>query len=123
MTAKITPPSVSVQYRRPEHRPRRTSLECAPCKSVHTPGAVSSTSDQVAAASGKSRALMFIALDKLNNQGVKQAIIVVPERSIGGSFATSRWSKFGFFYDWKVEPQWNLCNAPVPMMCALLVPR
>ena len=38
-------------------------------------------------ASGKSRALMFIALDKLPNQGVKQAIIVVPERSIGGSFA------------------------------------
>ncbi len=30
-------------------------------------------------ASGKSRALMFIALDKLHNQGVKQAIIVVPE--------------------------------------------
>ena len=35
-------------------------------------------------ASGKSRALMFIALDKLHNQGLKQAIIVVPERSIGG---------------------------------------
>ena len=31
-------------------------------------------------ASGKSRALMFIALDKLQNQGLKQAIIVVPER-------------------------------------------
>ena len=30
-------------------------------------------------ASGKSRALMFIALDKLANQGLKQAIIVVPE--------------------------------------------
>lgn len=30
-------------------------------------------------ASGKSRALMFIALDKLVNQGLKQAIIVVPE--------------------------------------------
>ncbi|HEX4079766.1 MAG TPA: DEAD/DEAH box helicase family protein [Rhizomicrobium sp.] len=29
-------------------------------------------------ASGKSRALMFIALDKLQNQGIKQAIIVVP---------------------------------------------
>lgn len=26
-------------------------------------------------ASGKSRALMFIALDKLNNQGVKQAVV------------------------------------------------
>ncbi len=29
-------------------------------------------------ASGKSRALMFVALDKLANQGLKQAIIVVP---------------------------------------------
>lgn len=38
-------------------------------------------------ASGKSRALMFIALDKLHNQGLKQAIIVVPEKSIGSSFA------------------------------------
>src|SRR6218665_2684947 len=38
-------------------------------------------------ASGKSRALMCIALDKLNNQGLRQAIIVEPERSIGGSFA------------------------------------
>jgi ATP-dependent helicase YprA (DUF1998 family) len=33
-------------------------------------------------ASGKSRALMFIALDKLETQGLKQAIIVFPERSI-----------------------------------------
>ena len=37
-------------------------------------------------ASGKSRALMFIALDKLQNQGFKQAIIVVPEKAIGASF-------------------------------------
>ncbi|GAF87338.1 unnamed protein product, partial [marine sediment metagenome] len=39
-------------------------------------------------ASGKSRALMFIALDKLYNQGVKKAIVAVPERSIGGSFSS-----------------------------------
>lgn len=63
-------------------------------------------------ASGKSRALMFIALDKLNNQGLQQAIIVVPERSIGGSFADEPLSQYGFFWDWKVAPQWNLCNAP-----------
>ncbi|MFN3791562.1 DEAD/DEAH box helicase [Massilia sp.] len=63
-------------------------------------------------ASGKSRALMFIALDKLNNQGLRQAIIVVPERSIGGSFADEQLSEYGFFWDWKVAPQWNLCNAP-----------
>jgi hypothetical protein len=63
-------------------------------------------------ASGKSRALMFIALDKVRNQGLKQAIIVVPERSIGGSFADEALSKFGFWADWMVRPQWNLCNAP-----------
>ena len=63
-------------------------------------------------ASGKSRALMFIALDKLNNQGLRQAIIVVPERSIGGSFADEPLSRYGFFWDWQVSPQWNLCNAP-----------
>lgn len=63
-------------------------------------------------ASGKSRALMFIALDKLHNQGVKQAIIVVPEKSIGSSFADEPLSKFGFWADWKVEPKWNLCNSP-----------
>ncbi|WP_444826045.1 DEAD/DEAH box helicase [Acidithiobacillus thiooxidans] len=63
-------------------------------------------------ASGKSRALMFIALDKLNNQGVQQAIIVVPERSIGGSFADEPLSQSGFYWDWQVAAQWNLCNAP-----------
>ncbi|MHB1631175.1 MAG: DEAD/DEAH box helicase [Acidithiobacillus sp.] len=63
-------------------------------------------------ASGKSRALMFIALDKLNNQGLRQAIIVVPERSIGGSFADEPLSQYGFYWDWQVAPQWNLCNAP-----------
>lgn len=63
-------------------------------------------------ASGKSRALMFIALDKLHNQNVKQAIIVVPERSIGGSFGDEALTKGGFWADWTVKPQWNLCNAP-----------
>ncbi|HEY8586369.1 MAG TPA: DEAD/DEAH box helicase [Rhodanobacter sp.] len=63
-------------------------------------------------ASGKSRALMFIALDKLHNQGLKQAIVVVPERSIGGSFADEPLSQSGFYWDWTVAPQWNLCNAP-----------
>lgn len=63
-------------------------------------------------ASGKSRALMFIALDKLNNQGIKQAIIAVPERSIGSSFADEPLTKFGYYYDWIVQSKWNLCNAP-----------
>ncbi|HMO47419.1 MAG TPA: DEAD/DEAH box helicase [Rubrivivax sp.] len=63
-------------------------------------------------ASGKSRALMFIALDKLHHQGLQQAIVVVPERSIGGSFADEALTRHGFFWDWTVAPQWNLCNAP-----------
>lgn len=63
-------------------------------------------------ASGKSRALMFIALDKLANQGLKQAIIVVPEKTIGASFADEPLSRFGFWADWSVVPKWNLCNAP-----------
>jgi hypothetical protein len=62
-------------------------------------------------ASGKSRALMFIALDKLQNQGVKQAIIVVPERSIGSSFHDEKLTEGGFWADWVVPPRWNLCDA------------
>ena len=61
-------------------------------------------------ASGKSRALMFIALDKLINQGLSKAIIAVPEKSIGGSFDSVELSKFGFFSDWVVEPKNNLCT-------------
>lgn len=63
-------------------------------------------------ASGKSRALMFIALDKLAHQGVTQAIIAVPERSIGASFASTNLREHGFFADWQVVPKWNLCDAP-----------
>jgi superfamily II DNA or RNA helicase len=63
-------------------------------------------------ASGKSRALMFIALDKIHNQGIKKALIVVPEKSIGSSFNNEPLTKYGFYWDWKVEPQWNLCDAP-----------
>ena len=63
-------------------------------------------------ASGKSRALMFIALDKLHNQGLKKAIIVVPEKSIGSSFNNELLMKYGFWANWEVAPQWNLCNAP-----------
>ncbi len=63
-------------------------------------------------ASGKSRALMFIALDKLGNQGLRQAIIVVPERSIGASFHDELLSRHGFWADWRVGPRWNLCDAP-----------
>lgn len=61
-------------------------------------------------ASGKSRALMFIALDKIHNQGVKKAIVAVPERSIGGSFSPEPLSKHGFFTDWTLEERNNLCT-------------
>ena len=61
-------------------------------------------------ASGKSRALMFIALDKLHKQGVKKAIVAVPEKSIGGSFDSEPLSKYGFFTDWHVEDINNLCT-------------
>ena len=60
-------------------------------------------------ASGKSRALMFLALDKLRHQGLKKAVIAVPEMSIGGSFADTGLSRFGFFADWRVKPENNLC--------------
>ena len=55
---------------------------------------------------------MFIALDKLHNQGLRQAIVVVPEKSIGSSFNDEPLSKYGFWADWTVQPRWNLCNAP-----------
>jgi superfamily II DNA or RNA helicase len=61
-------------------------------------------------ASGKSRALMFVALDKLYNQGRKKVIVAVPERSIGASFASTSLTRFGFFADWEVMPEHNLCD-------------
>ena len=61
-------------------------------------------------ASGKSRALMFIALDKLHYQGIKKVIVAVPERSIGSSFKKTELQKFGFFADWTPDPRYNLCT-------------
>jgi hypothetical protein len=61
-------------------------------------------------ASGKSRALMFIGLDKLQNQGMRKVIVAVPERSIGASFRSMKLKDNGFFRDWEVEDQWNLCT-------------
>lgn len=59
-------------------------------------------------ASGKSRALMFIALDKLLKQGVKKVIVAVPERSIGASFKDTNLTDYGFYADWKVNKKYNL---------------
>lgn len=61
-------------------------------------------------ASGKSRALMFVALDKLVHQGIKKVIVAVPERSIGGSFAPTKLKDTGFFANWEPNPAYNLCT-------------
>lgn len=60
-------------------------------------------------ASGKSRALMFLALDKLQRQGIRKAVICVPEMAIGGSFADTDLRSHGFFANWQIAPQYNLC--------------
>lgn len=62
-------------------------------------------------ASGKSRALMFLALDKVLKQGLDKVIVAVPETSIGGSFRDTALVKNGFFADWHVDPRYNLCTA------------
>ncbi|MGB3751497.1 MAG: DEAD/DEAH box helicase, partial [Arcobacteraceae bacterium] len=61
-------------------------------------------------ASGKSRALMFIALDKLIHQGLKKVIVAVPERSIGGSFGTTDLKSYEFYSDWEPNAIYNLCT-------------
>ena len=61
-------------------------------------------------ASGKSRAMMFVALDKLAHQGVKKVIVAVPEKSIGRSFKDTSLKKYGFFDDWSVPQYFNLCD-------------
>lgn len=110
---KKTVPSVSVSYARNGSTNKANALGMRPMQER----AYEKRGEQYLLiksppASGKSRALMFIALDKLANQGLKQAIIVVPEKSIGSSFADESLTKFGFWADWTVTPKWNLCNAP-----------
>lgn len=61
-------------------------------------------------ASGKSRALMFLALDKMINQGIKKVIVAVPERSIGSSFSQTDLMKDGFFANWEPNDNYNLCT-------------
>ncbi|MBE8221440.1 MAG: ATP-dependent helicase [Bdellovibrionales bacterium] len=61
-------------------------------------------------ASGKSRALMFLGLDKLYNQSIKKVIVIVPERSIGSSFDTTDLTTHGFFANWDIDPEYNLCT-------------
>ncbi len=49
--------------------------------------------------------------DELFNQDVKKVIVAVPERSLGASFATTVLKTHGFFTDWEVEHEYNLCTA------------
>jgi superfamily II DNA or RNA helicase len=112
MTIQLNP-SVSVQYSRNGGSTKANALGMRPMQER----AYEKRGEQYLLiksppASGKSRALMFIALDKLQYQGLRQAIIVVPERSIGASFADEPLTRYGFWADWIVAPQWNLCNAP-----------
>ena len=114
MTIKIKSiPSVSVSYARNGSSTKANALGMRPMQER----AYERRGEQYLLiksppASGKSRALMFIALDKLHNHGLKQAIIVVPEKTIGASFHDEPLTKFGFWADWTVQPKWNLCDAP-----------
>ena len=114
MTNEARPvPSVSVSYARTGRSTKANALGMRPMQER----AYERRGEQYLLiksppASGKSRALMFVALDKLHNQGLRQAIIVVPERSIGASFHDEALTRHGFWADWHVEPRWNLCDAP-----------
>lgn len=61
-------------------------------------------------ASGKSRALMYVALDKLINQGLRKIIVAVPEKSIGGSFGKTNLKDYGFYANWEPNDEYNLCT-------------
>ena len=61
-------------------------------------------------ASGKSRALMYVALEKLKNNQVKKVIVAVPERSIAKSFSPTNLTETGFHSNWIIQPQFDLCS-------------
>ena len=113
MSDPISIPSVSVRYAQDGSSTRANALGMRPMQErCYQKRGEQYLLIKSPPASGKSRALMFIALDKLANQKLKQAIVVVPERSIGASFQDEPLSQSGFWADWKVEPKWNLCDAP-----------
>jgi len=85
MTSKVHIPSGSVSYARNGASTKANVLGMRPMQER----AYEKRGEQYLLiksppASGKSRALMFVALDKLKNQGLKQVIIVVPEKTIRG---------------------------------------
>jgi predicted nuclease of restriction endonuclease-like (RecB) superfamily len=108
------------QVKHPQDGPTIGLLLCKSQRTGHAPHAGARLrearravpADQVAPASGKSRALMFIALDKLQNQGSSRRSSWCRKSPSASSFNDEPLSKFGFWADWTVEPKWNLCNAP-----------
>jgi hypothetical protein len=113
MRDRPTIPAVSVRYAGTGSSARANSLGMRPMQEkVYQKRGEQYLLIKAPPASGKSRALMFVALDKLAHQGIRQAIVVVPEKTIGASFADEPLSRDGFFADWSVAPRWNLCNAP-----------
>ncbi len=113
MSSRVSSPSISVSYVHNGSSTKANALGMRPMQErVYEKRGEQYLLIKSPPASGKSRALMFVALDKLANQGLKQAIIVVPERRIGASFNDEPLTRYGFWADWHVEPRWNLCNAP-----------
>ncbi len=64
-------------------------------------------------ASGKSRALMFVALEKLKNHQVNKVIVAVPDRSIAKSFAPTDLMTHGFHSNWSISRRYDLCTPGV----------
>ena len=97
MTAKRNVPSVSVNYNRTGKTAKANELGMRPMQeSAYQQRGEQYLLIKSPPASGKSRALMFIALDKLTHQGLRQALIVVPERSIGSSLSDEPLTRWGF---------------------------
>ena len=92
--------------------PRRTRSACARCRNK----AFEARNNQylllkAPPASGKSRALMFIALDKLFNQGLKKVVVCCPRTKHRLLPSPARRSRIvAFFADWVVEDRNNLCT-------------
>ena len=61
-------------------------------------------------ASGKSRALMYIALEKLKSKSIKKVIVAVPERSIAKSFSSTDLISSGFHTNWQINSKYDLCS-------------
>lgn len=59
-------------------------------------------------ASGKSRAAMFVGLEKLRTNTTDRVVIAVPERSIGASFRDTALAANGFHSDWTLDV--DLCT-------------